>query len=195
MTTLSLAKKQTISLEKTAGTKLSKVHLGLGWDPAKVGLLARAMGGGGDIDLDASCLMLDSNKSPVEVVWFRELKSANGSVKHSGDNRTGDGDGDDETIYVDLNALPSNVQYLMFTVNSFTGVTFDKVENAYCRIVDSTTNKEMARITLGEKGKHTGMLMAYLSRNGGDWTMTGLGAVASGRTVDDLITDAKRLIA
>lgn len=193
---ITLQKKQTISLEKTAGSNLTKISMGLGWDPVKSkGFLGKLLGGGGDIDLDASCLMLDSSKALLDTVWFRQLKSKDGSIQHSGDNRTGEGDGDDESIFVDLARLPAGIQYLMFTVNSFTGETFDKVENAYCRLVNSTNNTELARFNLTGKGRHTGVLMAYLTRSGSDWSLTAVGEVASGKTVNDMVNDAKRLIA
>ncbi|HBO6963451.1 TPA: TerD family protein [Pseudomonas aeruginosa] len=193
---LTLTKNQSISLAKTAGSSLTQVSMGLGWDPVKSkGLLGKLLGGGGEIDLDASCLLLDGNKDPIDVVWFRQLASKDGSIKHSGDNRTGEGSGDDETIHVDLTRLPASVQYLMFTVNSFTGQTFDKVENAYCRLMNRSNNTELARFNLSQKGSHTGVLMAYLSRKGGDWQLTALGNVASGFTVQEMASDARRLIA
>ena len=130
---LTLSKNQSISLEKTAGTGLSNVSLGLGWDPVKTGgFLSKLLGGGNDsIDLDASCIVLDGEFAPIDVVWFRQLASKDGSIEHSGDNLTGDGDGDDETISVDLQRLPALAKHLVFTVNSFRGQTFDQVENAW----------------------------------------------------------------
>lgn len=193
--TISLSKKQTISLEKTAGSALTKISMGIGWDPVKsTGFLGKLLGGSDSIDLDASCLMLDSSKNEVDTVWFRQLKSKDGSIQHSGDNRTGEGDGDDETIHVDLGRVPASVKYLMFTVNSFTGQTFDKVENAYCRLLNASNNAELARFNLSEKGRHTGVLMAYLTRNGSDWDLTAVGTVASGSTVKNLTSDAQRVI-
>jgi tellurium resistance protein TerZ len=192
---ITLSKNQTISLEKTAGSSLTKITMGLGWDPVKKsgGFLSKLLSGGDEsIDLDASCLVLDSNKDPIDVVWFQQLKSKDGSIKHSGDNRTGEGEGDDESIFVDLKALPSSAKYLAFTVNSFTGQNFEQVANAYCRIVNGSNNSELARFNLSEKGRHTGVLMAYMVRNGSDWNLTSVGSVANGRTVKDLVADAKR---
>ncbi|MDK2126932.1 TerD family protein [Parachitinimonas caeni] len=194
---ISLSKNQSISLEKTAGSALSKVSMGLGWDPVakKGGFFGKLLGGGGgSIDLDASCLMLDASKNPIDVVWFVQLQSRDGAIRHSGDNRTGEGDGDDETISVDLAALPVSVKYLVFTVNSFTGQTFDQVENARCRLVNLANGSELARFNLSEKGPHTGVLMAYMVREGSDWTLTALGQVASGSTVEHLVADAQRAI-
>ena len=91
---ISLAKKQTISLDKEAGTGLRKIRMGLGWDPLKPsGFFGKLLGGETAVDLDASCIVLDNDRRPVEVVWFRQLKSSDGLIAHSGDNRTGDGGG------------------------------------------------------------------------------------------------------
>ena len=194
---ISLSKKQTISLEKEAGSALTDITMGLGWDPAKSGggFLGKLFGGGNaSIDLDASCILMDQNKESVDTVWFRQLRSNDGSIVHTGDNLTGEGDGDDESIEVALDRLPDNVKYLVFTVNSFTGQTFDDVDNAYCRIVDQRTNRELARFNLSEKGRHTGVIMAVLTRMSSGWDVTALGHATNGRTVRDLGTEAARLV-
>lgn len=184
---LTLSKQQSISLEKTAGSALTRISLGLGWDPVKAGFLGKLMGSGGEIDLDASCILLDERLQVIDLVWFRQLKSQDGSIQHSGDNRTGEGDGDDETIHVDLSRLPAAVKHLIFTVNSFTGQNFDKVEKAYCRIVNASNKSELARFNLSEKGGHTGIVMASLSRKGSDWEFKAIGETTRGRTADDLV--------
>ncbi|MGX5218846.1 MULTISPECIES: TerD family protein [Pseudomonas] len=191
---LTLSKNQTISLEKTAGTGLSKISLGLGWDAAKSGFFGKLLGSGGEIDLDASCILLDSELKAIDLVWFRQLKSNDGSIQHSGDNRTGEGDGDDETIKVDLQRLPEAVKHLVFTVNSFTGQTFEKVENAYCRIVNASNNSELARYNLSERGGHTGIVMASLSRESSGWEFKAIGVTTNGRTVDDLVSLAVQAV-
>jgi tellurium resistance protein TerZ len=191
---LTLSKNQSISLEKTAGGGLTSISLGLGWDPVKTGFLGKLMGNGGAIDLDASCILLDSDLKSIDLVWFRQLKSQDGSIKHSGDNRTGDGDGDDETIHVDLQRLPASVKYLVFTVNSFTGQTFEKVENAYCRIVNAGNKSELARFNLSERGGHTGIVMASLARESGGWEFKAIGKVTNGRTADDLVNLAVQAV-
>ncbi|HBO6302963.1 TerD family protein [Pseudomonas nitroreducens] len=186
---LTLSKNQSISLEKEAGTGLSKVSMGLGWDPVKAGgFFSKLLGGGNDeIDLDASCIILDGSYQPIDVVWFRQLASKDGSIKHSGDNLTGEGDGDDETIYVDLQRLPAQAKHLVFTVNSFRGQTFDQVENAYCRILNEGNNKEIARFNLAEKGRHTGVVMSSLSRGASGWEFKAIGQTTNGRTAEDLV--------
>ncbi|MGY9047051.1 MAG: TerD family protein, partial [Rhodobacterales bacterium] len=164
---ISLAKGQTVSLEKNSG--LTKVLMGCGWDPAqpkKKGFLGSLLGGGAaaDIDLDASVIVFDDAKQAIDLVWFKQLKSNDGSIRHSGDNLTGEGDGDDETIAVDLTALDTRAKYLVFTVNSFRGQTFDEVDNAFARLVDDSKNTEICRYTLTEKGRHTGVVMASMEK-------------------------------
>src|SRR5690606_23789238 len=148
---VSLQKGQKISLSKEAGGELTQVKLGLGWDvfqgpqEKKGGFLGKLFGGGsgGDsIDLDASCIMFDANKQAVDAIWFSQLKSKDGSIVHTGDNRTGDGDGDDEVINVDLSKVPANVVSLVFTVNSFTDQTFETLDNAFCRSEERRVGKE-----------------------------------------------------
>lgn len=186
---ISLQKGQKISLEKEAGQSLSRVIMGLGWDAAKSkGFLSNLFGGGNNsIDLDASCLMFNDKNELVDVVWFRQLRSQDGSIVHSGDNRTGDGDGDDEQISVDLSRVPAQVKALVFTVNNFTGQNFEKVENAYCRIINASNNQEIARYNLSAQGSHTGQIMAKVYRHNGEWKMHAIGENGYGRTFLDLL--------
>ena len=137
--------------------------------------------------MDASCILFDTNKQPVDVVYFGQLNSKDGSIMHSGDNRTGQGDGDDEVVSVDLSRIPTNVQTLVFTVNSFTGQSFASVANAYCRILNAQGGSEIARYNLSAQGTHTAMIMAKLYRHNGEWKMHAIGENASGRTFNDLI--------
>jgi tellurium resistance protein TerZ len=185
---VSLTKGQSIRLEKSGGGTLTRVTMGLGWDVRKAkGFMGMFGGGGGDIDLDASCLLFDSSRQVLDAVWFRQLRSNDGSILHTGDNRTGAGDGDDEQIIVDLSSVPGQVTTLVFTVNSFTGDTFDKIENAYCRLVDSTNGQELARYDLTGAGSHTGQVMAKVSRSGGAWEMKAIGDKTYGRTFHDML--------
>ncbi len=185
---INLEKGQRISLEKEAGGKLSRVRMGLGWDVAKVGGLRGFLsGGGGSIDLDASCVMFDEAGRAVDTIYYGQLYSNDGSIIHTGDNLTGEGQGDDEQIIVDLDRVPPNVRALVFVVNSFTGQTFDKVENAFCRILDEGTGNEVARFNLSGRGSHTAQVMAKVYRQGGEWKMHAIGENATGRTFRDLM--------
>ena len=170
--------------------------MGLGWDPVEqkkggfLGGIFGGGGGGGDIDLDASAIMLDGGKQVIDTVSFSQLKSKDGSIRHGGDNLTGQGDGDDEVIYVDLTKLPANATHLVFTVNSFRGQTFNEVENAFARLVDDTIQKELCRYTLTEQGQHTGVVMASMTKGSDGWHMTAHGKPCQGRTVKDIAKDA-----
>lgn len=189
---ISLSKGQTISLAKEAGPQLNEVRMGLGWDAVKAkGLLGGLFGGGGDIDLDANALLFDASGQMLDVVWFRQLQSRDGSIRHSGDNRTGAGEGDDETITVNLSRLPSEVTTVLFSVNNYTGQDFSRVENAYCRLVNTANNQEIARYNLSVQGGHSAMIMAVLKRQGNDWNLTAIGATSKGRTFQDNLPDMR----
>jgi tellurium resistance protein TerZ len=184
---VNLQKGQKISLDKEAGVKLTKIIMGLGWDAVKSKGFLGFGGKAQDIDLDASCILFDEQGKQTDAAWFRQLKSKDGSVVHTGDNRTGDGDGDDEQIVVDLTKVPDNVKSLVFTVNSFTGQNFSQIENATCRIVNASDNKEVARFNLSALGSHNAQIMAKIYRHGGEWKMHAIGEIGNGRTFEELI--------
>lgn len=190
---ISLSKGQAISLKKeSAGLK--RVHMGVGWDPiAPKGFFGK-LRGAKDIDLDASVVTFDAAKQPIDLIFFGKLTSDDGSIHHTGDNLTGDGDGDDEVVKVDLERLNPAVETLVFFVNSYQGQTFNEVDNAFCRLLDDDSGQEICRFTLTDQGAHTGVVMAILSRNGGDWTMKAIGAPGQGRTANQLVPDALRHI-
>lgn len=183
---VSLSKGQTVSLQKSNGGSLTHVRMGLGWDAVK----KKGFFGGmksQSIDLDASAVLYDANKNVLDQVWFRQLKSKDGAVQHSGDNLTGDGDGDDESVTVYLDRLPAAVHTIVFLVNSFTGQNFSQIENAFCRLVDETSRTEIAKYTLTGSGTHTAQVMAKVTRDGAGWSMTAIGNTANGRTFKDLL--------
>jgi tellurium resistance protein TerZ len=185
---LNLSKGQKISLDKEAGTQLTQIIMGLGWDPVKKKGLFGFGGGSQEVDLDASCVMFDEQGAQTDVVWFRQLKSKDGSIIHTGDNRTGEGDGDDEQIIVNLTTVPANVKSLVFTVNSFTGQNFSQVDNATCRIINASNNQEVARFNLTTLGNHNSQIMAKLYRHNNEWKMHAIGETGNGRTFGDLIS-------
>lgn len=184
---INLQKGQKISLDKEAGVKLTKITMGLAWDPIK----SKGLFGFGsktqEVDLDASCILFDEQGRQADAVWFRQLKSQDGSVVHTGDNRTGAGDGDDEQINVDLTRIPAHVKSLVFTVNSFTGQNFSQVENATCRIINASNNQEVARFNLSTLGAHNAQIMAKLYRHGDEWKMHAIGEIGNGRTFEELM--------
>jgi tellurium resistance protein TerZ len=179
---INLQKGQKISLEKEAGGALTEVVMGLGWDVAT---------GSDSIDLDASCLLFSDGGEMTDAVWFKQLKSKDGSIRHTGDNRTGAGDGDDEQIIVDLSKVPATVKSLVFTVNSFTGQNFSQVANAFCRIMDKRSGKEIAKYDLSVQGKHSAQIMAKVYRHNNEWKMHAIGENGTGRTFQDLMPQIK----
>ncbi|MEU2436295.1 TerD family protein [Streptomyces rubradiris] len=187
---VNLSKGQAISLEKNDGATLTAVRMGLGWQAAKRrGLFGTRTR---EVDLDASAVLF-AGQEPQDVVFFRHLVSDDGSVRHTGDNLVGGaGQGDDEVILVDLQRVPAHIDQIVFTVNSFTGQTFQEVQNAFCRLVDETNGQELARYTLAGGGDYTAQIMAKVHRSGSGWTMTALGAPANGRTFQDLMPAIRR---
>lgn len=184
--TISMTKGQKISLSKSGGGQLTRVRMGLGWDAAQVkGMFGRTKTKA--IDLDASCLLLDGGRNVVDTVWFRQLKSKDGSILHTGDNTTGAGEGDDESIIVELGQVPASVETLVFTVNSYSSQGFSEVLNAFCRLVDETNGSEVARFDLSAQGPHTAMVMAKVYRHGGEWKMAALGDSGKGKTVKEIV--------
>ncbi|CAK8723256.1 MAG: tellurium resistance protein TerZ [Candidatus Electronema aureum] len=185
---INLSKGANISLAKEA-PHLTDAVLGLGWGQRKekgfLGLSKLV-----DVDLDASCLLFDEQKILKDAVWFRQLQSKDGSVSHSGDDRSGGGQADDpnEEILVRLNAVPSNISTLMFTVNSFLNDSFDGVPNAFCILKDNKTGKIIAKYDLSvEGGSKTGLVIAKLYRHNGEWKFKAIGEWGAGRTFNDLM--------
>ena len=194
---LSLQKGQSLSLTKSDGASLTKVRLGLGWDaaaPAKRGFFGGRKTA--EVDLDASALFFDANGQALDAVYFNQLASKDGSTRHTGDNLNGAGEGDDETILVDLSTVSPAVAQIVFVISSYTGQTFDGVANAFTRLVDDSApgSPEVARFQLTDAGPHTAMIMAKVSRQGSGWTFHAVGERATGKTVMDLVTPASRVL-
>lgn len=190
---LSLQKGQSLSLKKNDGASLTRVRMGLGWDsaaPVKRGFFGTKKAA--EIDLDASAIFFDASGKALDTVFFNQLQSKDGSTQHTGDNLTGEGEGDDETILVDLAGVSAAVTQIVFVISSYSRQTFDQIENAFCRLVDDSTAgaPEVARFQLTDSGTHTAMIMAKVSRDGAGWSFKAIGDRANGRTVMDLIQPA-----
>ncbi|WP_030784274.1 TerD family protein [Streptomyces sp. NRRL S-920] len=183
---VSLQKNQTVSLVKGGKPLLSQVKMGLGWEPAFRGK---------DIDLDASVIAYGPNRNHVDSCYFGKLSIVNGAIKHSGDNLTGEGGGDDEVIVVDLGRLPQDVTGLVFTVNSFSGQKFTEVAKAYCRLIDAASGEELVRFDLTNAEAQTGVMMAKLIKQfTGEWEMTGMGQFVKSRTVRGMVKPAAQAL-
>ena len=169
---VSLVKGQRVSLRKEGGVSLTHLVMGLGWDP----VTSRGVFGNRtpDIDLDASAILC-ADDAIIDAAYFGQLISKDGSVRHQGDNLTGEGDGDDEVVLVDLQRVPPHVSTILFVVTSYKGHTFTQVSNAFCRLVDGTTNAELARYSLQGGMDYTGMVMAKVYRVGSEWKLQAIG--------------------
>lgn len=183
---VSLQKNQTVSLVKGGSPLLSQVKMGLGWEPAYRGK---------DIDLDASVIAYGPQRNHIDSCYFGKLSIVGGAIKHSGDNLTGEGGGDDEVIVVDLGRIPQEVTGLVFTVNSFSGQKFTEVAKAYCRLLDAATGEELVRFDLTSAEPQTGVMMAKLIRQfTGEWEMTAMGDFVKARTVRNMVKPAAQAL-
>lgn len=173
---INLSKGQKVDLTK-GNASLKHIMVGLGWD-------VNAFDSGADFDLDASAFMCGANgKCPTEkeFVFYGNLEHPSGAVKHQGDNLTGEGDGDDEQIFVDLKAIPESVDKIAFTVTIYEAQerrqNFGQVSNAYIRIVDEDTNQELIRYDLGEDFSiETAVVFGELYKNGAEWKFNAIGS-------------------
>lgn len=174
-----IKKGESIDLVKKDGGGLNEIAVGLGWGK-KPGLLW----GFKDVDLDASCILYDADKTLVDVVFFQRLASEDGSVVHSGDDLGGGGSENEpnEVISVFLQQVPDNVQSIIFVVNSYSGETFAGVPFAFCNVTDSKANEEAARYNLSTDGvDYKGFIIAKVYRDGGVWKFKAIGEPCHGR--------------
>ena len=173
---INLTKGQKIDLTK-GNPSLKNIMVGLGWD-------VNTFDSGADFDLDASAFLAGPNgKWPRETdfIFYGNLEHSSGAVKHMGDNLTGEGDGDDEQIEVDLTLIPDNIDKVAFTVTIYEAdkrrQNFGQVSNAYIRIVDMTTNTELIRYDLGEDFSiETAIVVGELYRHNGEWKFNAIGS-------------------
>ncbi|MEU7165953.1 TerD family protein [Streptomyces morookaense] len=179
---VNLQKNQSVSLVKGGQPLQRSVVMGLGWEPA---FHRRA------IDLDASVIAYGPDRNMIDACYFGRLMILNGAVQHSGDNLTGEGSGDDESITVHLGGLPPEVTGLVFTVSSYNGQKFTDVAKAYCRLLDAQTGEELVRFDLTGSEPKTGVLMCKFVRQfSGEWEMTAVGEYVKARTVRDMVKPA-----
>ncbi len=171
---LSLQKGGNLSLSKT-DPSLTHILIGLGWDE-------RSTDGAG-FDLDASAFLLTASgkvRGDADFIFYNQLKSTDGSVEHTGDNRTGQGDGDDESMKVDLSKVPAEITKVAFTVTIHDAEArrqnFGQVANAFIRVVNDATGTEVVRYDLAEDySTETAMVFGELYRNNEEWKFRAVG--------------------
>ncbi len=176
---INLSKGAKVNLSKEA-PGLKKIMFGLGWDCNKYS-------GGDDFDLDASCFLVNAmgRTTADGFIFYNNLVGPNKCVIHQGDNRTGEGEGDDEQIYIDLDLIPENIEKIAITVTIDAAdqrhQNFGMVSNAYCRLVNTETDKEEIRFNLGEDfSVETAIVVGEVYRHNGDWKFNAVGQGFSG---------------
>lgn len=175
---VNLSKGQRVSLDKN----LTMAMIGLGWD-------VKQFDGGADFDLDASAFLLGANgkvRSDADFIFYNNLESVDHSVKHMGDNLTGEGDGDDEVIIIDFTKVPADVQKIAITVTIYDaqsrGQNFGQVSNAYVRVArmaneNDMNGSEVLRFDLGEEFSiETAVVVCEIYRHNGDWKFNAVGS-------------------
>jgi tellurium resistance protein TerD len=173
---VNLSKGQKVDLTK-GNPGLSKLIIGLGWDTNKYD-------GGADFDLDAAAFLCGDNgkvQNDQDFVFYNNLQHASGAVEHTGDNRTGEGEGDDEVIKVDLSLVPASISKIAFTVTidqaDARRQNFGQVSNAYIHILDEANGTELIRYDLGEDFSiETAVVVGELYRNNGEWKFNAIGS-------------------
>jgi len=171
---VSLSKGGNVSLSKEE-PNLSRILIGLGWDTRTTD--------GAEFDLDASAFLLaagDRVRGDADFIFYNNLRSSDGSVEHTGDNRTGEGDGDDEALKVDLTKVPADVQKIAVTVTIHDGEgrrqSFGMVSNAFIRVVNDATGREIARYDLSEDASsETAMIFGEVYRHNSEWKFRAVG--------------------
>ena len=194
---VNLQKGQKVNLKKSDGQALSRIRIGLGWDPVeqkKGGLFGSIFGGSApDIDCDASVIVCKGGRlsGKKDVVYFGNLKHPSGAIVHTGDNLTGEGEGDDEQILVDLTAVPQDYDKLVFVVNIYDCESrkqdFGMISNAFIRICDERTGEEFCRYNLSESyAGMTAMIFGEIYRYNGEWKFNAIGQGTKDKGLNEL---------
>ena len=173
---ITLSKGQKVSLTK-GNPGLKHIVVGLGWDTNKYD-------GGFDFDLDSAAFLLDENgkvNADTDFIFYNNLKHSSGAVEHLGDNLTGEGNGDDEQVKVDLSLVPQNISKIAFTVTIHEALerrqNFGQVSNSYVRVIDEDTNQELLNYEFGEDFSiETAIVVCEIYRHNGEWKFNALGS-------------------
>ena len=190
---VNLQKGQKVDLTK-GNAGLKRLIVGLGWDEAekKVGFFGRKKGA--DIDCDASALVCGAGGKLLDkddIVYFGNLKHRTGAITHLGDNLTGEGEGDDEQLIVELNAIPESYEKIIFVVNIYKAFErnqhFGMIKNAFIRIVDADTKQELCKYNLSENYNNmTAMIFGEVYRYKGEWKFSAIGQATQDETLGKL---------
>lgn len=193
---VNLQKGQKVLLKKSDGRKLSKLMVGLGWDAADKksgGFFSRLFGNSENIDCDASVFMCRDGKfvDKNDLIYFGNLHHPSDCIQHMGDNLTGEGEGDDEQIFVDLDKMPPHYDKLIFVVNIYQAVArkqhFGMIKNAYIRIIDPDTREELCRFNLSDDYTDMlSMIAGEVYKRGDEWKFNAVGTGTRDTGLTDL---------
>jgi tellurium resistance protein TerZ len=161
-----------LSAGETYDISATRIRMGIGWDEDPGAGYART--GRREVDLDATALQFAGSQL-FDLAFYNNLSTRDGSVTHQGDNQSGSGEGDDESILVDLARVHGPVDTILFLVSSYGGQSLEWVANAYCRLVDDETDEELARFTLTFSIEETGAVLALLRRTPSGWALHAVG--------------------
>ncbi len=184
--TVKLTKGQRVNLKKEA-PNLKRVLIGLGWDPVKKSFL------GSQMDIDASVICIDKNGRCESIVYYGELRHRSGAIKHYGDNLTGEGDGDDEQIEINLEKIPENICKLSVIINIYSAYKrhqdFGQVKNCFVHASDLDSGKELVRYDVdGNYNGKTGIFVADIYRHNGEWKFKAIGEGIEAADIRDMAT-------
>lgn len=197
---ISLKKGEKIDLKK-GNSSLSLIKVALGWDPIaqKSGVFKSLFSSSSSqsIDCDASIFLLDENDKPIDLIYFGKLRTNDNSIIHTGDNLTGEGEGDDEVILVDLDKVSPKISKLLFVVNIYDCVKrkqhFGMIQNAYIRMIDDKNNSEIAKYNLSEDyNNKTALLVGLIYRYKDTWKFSAIGQGTNDVGLNDMKKNLQR---
>lgn len=193
---VNLQKGQKVSLKKSNGKKLTRLMVGLGWDAADKksgGFFSRLFGNADSIDCDASVFMCRGGKfvDKEDLIYFGKLHHESDCIKHMGDNLTGEGEGDDEQIFIDFDKMPAHYDKLIFVVNIYQAVArkqhFGMIKNAFIRIIDPDTREELCRFNLTEDYTDMlSMIVGEVYKRGDEWKFNAIGSGTKDASLTEL---------
>lgn len=193
---VNLQKGQKVSLKKSNGKKLSRLMVGLGWDAAEKksgGFFSGLFSGAKNIDCDASVFMCRGGKyvDKEDLIYFGNLHHPSDCIKHMGDNLTGEGEGDDEQIFIDLDKMPAHYDRLIFVVNIYDAVSrkqhFGMIKNAYIRIIDPDSREELCRFNLSDDYTDMlSMIAGAVYKRGDEWKFDAIGTGTKDKNLREL---------
>ena len=194
-----LTQNQETSLQALGGTS-PVLMVGIGWhNKRKDGLLNKLKKAEYDSDLDLSCVMYDGEDEKLDTVWYAQLRSKCGGVRHKGDEVEGAENGDDETITIDLNGIDPETKTLFFVVSSFTGQQFAHVDLCYWRIFDPAAGRELARFNFTGHDEASAKIIMRMSKaaNGvgvPQWQIKALDEAATGKNIQEIVPEIRELL-